>query len=67
MSTGRNVVIDRGIGGRDPFSKVLAQLVPYKKGQAFVIDGDDVRSLRTVLVSGLIEYLSNRHSVLHYT
>ena len=47
MSFGRDVKISGRIGGINPLSKVLARLIPYKRGQGFVIGVDRVRS-RTV-------------------
>ena len=47
MSFKSNVEVRRRIGWSNPFSKVLAGLVSYKRGQAFVIDSDPVR-LQTV-------------------
>jgi hypothetical protein len=42
MGTGCGVVIDRWVGGSYPFTEVLAQIIPWKVGQAFVIHGDEV-------------------------
>jgi hypothetical protein len=45
---GRSAEIRRRVRGIDPLSKVLARLVSYTRGQAFVIGGDQVGILRTV-------------------
>jgi hypothetical protein len=67
MSTARSVVIDGWIGGSDPFSEILAQLISCKRGQAFVIGAAEVRRSRTALVADVIDHMSNRYSGLLHT
>jgi hypothetical protein len=61
MSTGRNVIIDRWVRGRNPLLEVLAQFIPCKRGQAFLIRSEVTRS-QTLYVADLIDHLLNRYS-----
>jgi hypothetical protein len=61
MNTERNVVIDSWVGGSNPLSEVLAQFIPCKRGQAFLIRSEVTRS-RTLYVGDLIDHLLDRYS-----
>ena len=57
VSIGRSVEISRWIGGSDPLPKIFARLVPYTRGQTFLIGGGEVRRLRTVQIADIFKHV----------